>query len=85
MDVFGGGTNENGISQWKRMAKGRSGMDHLYDFFLGCLVFFYPGTALSDDEVKAPSAVLLEPQKPERCYYAKNADEPRPIACGPRS
>ena len=79
MDVFGGGTNENGISQWKRMAKDRSGMDSLYGFFLGRLVFSIPVQALSDDEVKAPSAVLLEPQT-GKVLYAKNADEPRPIA-----
>ena len=48
-------------------------------FFLAALFFSIPVQALSDDEVKAPSAVLLEPQT-GKVLYAKNADEPRPIA-----
>ena len=44
-------------------------------FFLAALFFSIPVQALSDDEVKAPSAVLLEPQT-GKVLYAKNADEP---------
>lgn len=46
-------------------------------FLLGMVSF--PARALTDEQVKAPSAVLLEPQT-GKVFYEKNADEPRPIA-----